>query len=244
MATVTGYTAERMKQIEDSSIVSGIIVGNNLILTRYDSTQVDAGNVRGPQGIQGPIGATTIPAGAIMMWTTLTPPAGWLLANGIAVSRTTYSVLFTAIGTSYGTGDGSTTFNIPNLTARVPVGYDASTIDFNAVGKTGGEAKHILLPNEMPSHNHAIDPPNTVTDTQGNHQHTSVDGGNIVTTAATNFAGLSVSAGGNPSSPYTSFAGNHAHNLDIPSFNSGTAGSSLSHNNLQPYLTLPFIVKT
>ena len=53
MATVTVYTAERMKAIEDASVVSGEVVGDDLILTRFDATTVNAGNVRGPQGDQG-----------------------------------------------------------------------------------------------------------------------------------------------------------------------------------------------
>lgn len=242
MATVNGYTAERMKQIEDSAIIGGTVVGDQLMLTRYDNTQINAGSVRGPQGIQGPIGATTIPAGAIMMWTTLTPPSGWLIANGVAVSRTTYSSLFTAIGTTYGSGDGSTTFNTPNLTARVAVGYDASTVDFNMVGKTGGEAKHVLLPSEMAAHYHTVEPPNTVTDTQGNHYHTSPDGYNFITTGSGGTGMGYTAAGGNPTT--TQWGGNHAHNLDIGQFNSGSSGSSTPHNNIQPYLTLPYIVKT
>lgn len=56
MATVTGYTAQRMKQIEDSAIVDGEVVGDDLILIRYDEQTINAGSVRGPQGIQGPPG--------------------------------------------------------------------------------------------------------------------------------------------------------------------------------------------
>ncbi len=56
MATVTGYTAERMKNIEDSTVTDGEVVGNNLILTTRDGTPIDAGNVRGPQGVKGDTG--------------------------------------------------------------------------------------------------------------------------------------------------------------------------------------------
>ena len=60
MATVTGYTSARMKQIEDKAIVSGTILGDNLILITYDGTEINAGNVRGPQGIDGPIGEVSL----------------------------------------------------------------------------------------------------------------------------------------------------------------------------------------
>ena len=56
MATVTGFTAERMLQIENTTVVDGDVVGDNLILLQRDGTQINAGNVRGPQGIQGPPG--------------------------------------------------------------------------------------------------------------------------------------------------------------------------------------------
>ena len=56
-----------------------------------------------------------VPAGAIMAFAMNSAPSGWLSANGSAVSRTTYATLFTAIGTTYGSGNGSTTFNLPNL---------------------------------------------------------------------------------------------------------------------------------
>lgn len=56
MPTITGYTAERMKEIEDSAIVDGDVIGDNLILKRFDAGEINAGNVRGIQGIQGPVG--------------------------------------------------------------------------------------------------------------------------------------------------------------------------------------------
>src|ERR1700722_13445643 len=65
--------------------------------------------------------------GMIMMWSTTTAPTGWLLCDGSAVSRTTFSVLFVLIGTTYGVGDGSTTFNVPDMRGRVPVGVGTGT---------------------------------------------------------------------------------------------------------------------
>jgi len=65
-------------------------------------------------------------AGIISMYGGATAPSGWLLCDGSAVSRTTYADLFTAISTSYGIGDNSTTFNLPNLKGRFPLGYSAS----------------------------------------------------------------------------------------------------------------------
>ena len=80
-----------------------------------------------------------------------TAPVGWLLCDGAAVSRTTYAALFAVISTAYGAGDGSTTFNLPNLKGRVPVGLDAAQTEFDTRGETGG-SKTSTAP-----HDHAVD---------------------------------------------------------------------------------------
>lgn len=99
-----------------------------------------------------------LPAGTIIMYGGPTAPTGWVLANGSAVSRTTYAALFAAIGTTYGVGDGSTTFNLPDFSRRVAVGAGGTgtTTLGNAVGNNGGEETHKLVTAEMPSHTHGI----------------------------------------------------------------------------------------
>ena len=99
-------------------------------------------------------GGDTLPVGAIIPYSGSTIPTNFLLADGSAVSRTTYSELFEAIGTTYGAGNGSTTFNLPNLKGKVPVGRDSSDTSFDVLGETGGEKTHQLTVNEMPSHAH------------------------------------------------------------------------------------------
>lgn len=77
-------------------------------------------------------------------------PAGWLLCDGAAISRTTYATLFAAIGTAFGAGDGSTTFNVPDLRGRAPIGAGAGTGLTNRTrGATLGEEAHRLTPTEM-----------------------------------------------------------------------------------------------
>jgi len=107
-----------------------------------------------------------MPAGVILPYGgTAAPNAEWLLCDGTAKSRTTYAALFAAIGTAYGAGDGSTTFNIPNLQGRVPVGKNTGT--FATLGATGGEEAHQLTSNELAAHTH------TFTGTaMGTHNHT------------------------------------------------------------------------
>ena len=77
------------------------------------------------------------PVGVVMAWTTNTPPDGWLICDGRAVSRTAYARLFNIIGSTYGAGDGTTTFNLPDLRARVIVGENMSgTIGSGATART------------------------------------------------------------------------------------------------------------
>lgn len=101
--------------------------------------------------------------GEIKTYAGVTVPNGWLVCDGSAISRTDYPLLFDAIGTLWGSGDGSTTFNLPNLVGRVPVGYDSSQTEFDTVGETGGNsthnhttANHTLTESQIPSHNHPI----------------------------------------------------------------------------------------
>jgi len=83
MATVTGYTAERMKEIEDSAVIGGMVQGNNLILVTHDGSTIDAGNVRGPQGIQGIPGVQSI-----IVCTSTTRPTGAALFVGLNIYET------------------------------------------------------------------------------------------------------------------------------------------------------------
>jgi microcystin-dependent protein len=99
----------------------------------------------------------TTPAGVISQWggTAASVPTGWVLCDGTAYSRTvTYNNLFTAVGTAYGAGDGSTTFNVPNLKGRVPVGLDSSQSEFDVLGETGGVKEVTLTTAQIPDHTH------------------------------------------------------------------------------------------
>ncbi|MCP4544343.1 MAG: hypothetical protein GY832_45105 [Chloroflexi bacterium] len=96
--------------------------------------------------------------GEIRMWCTGTPPTGWLDCNASAVSRATYSGLFAVIGTTFGVGDGSTTFNLPDFRGRTPVGVgtgDASDATAFALADKDGAETHTLTIAEMPAHTHS-----------------------------------------------------------------------------------------
>lgn len=109
--------------------------------------------------INAQVSGDTLPVGCIVPFTSDVVPENWLLCNGQAVSRTDYDLLFSIIGTTYGVGDGSTTFNLPDLRGRVPLGKGTGTgaggetYNFE-LGNKGGEYSHILTVGEMPSHNH------------------------------------------------------------------------------------------
>jgi hypothetical protein len=97
MATVTGYTAERMKQIEDSAVVDGDVVGNNLILTKHDGSTIDAGSVRGPAGPQGPPGAQSI----VVCTSTTRPTSAPTLFVGLNIYETDTEKMYVWNGTGW-----------------------------------------------------------------------------------------------------------------------------------------------
>jgi microcystin-dependent protein len=103
--------------------------------------------------------AALVPAGSMIAFGGSAAPTGWQLCDGSAISRTTFAGLFTAIGTAYGAGDGSTTFNLPDLRGRVAVGEDgaAGRLSANdARGNSSGEEKHTLSIAELPAHHHGL----------------------------------------------------------------------------------------
>ncbi len=167
-----------------------------------------------------------LPAGSIIQWGGAAAPVNWLLCDGSAVSRTTYASLFAAVGTSYGTGDGSTTFNLPDLRGRVPVGKNGGS--FGTLGATGGAETVTLTEAQMPSHTHIQNAHNHSTPMQmaswpqneNSYEHINGDWGS--------WGWPRVYA--------------------INSVNNATAtnqytGGGQAHNNLQPYQVVNYIIK-
>ena len=142
MSTVTGKTADAMDDIADASVVTGAVnpTTGHLILTTHGGDDIDAGDVIGPTGATGATGATgpsgAAPTGAMVMYGASLPPTGWLLCDGSAVSRSTYASLFAVIGTTFGAGNGTTTFNVPSMDSRFP----RQSTGF--LGVTGGSSSH------------------------------------------------------------------------------------------------------
>lgn len=150
MAKVNFIRKHTKTEVNDEPIVDGnfIVTGEGNVFIDYGTERIEIISSGGS------ITGDTLPIGSITAYGKETAPANWLICDGSAVSRTSYADLFAVIGTKYGEGDGSTTFNLPNLKGKVPVGLDSSDTDFNTIGKTGGEKTHQLTINEMPSHNH------------------------------------------------------------------------------------------
>jgi microcystin-dependent protein len=192
-------------------------------MSNYEATKYDfsGANLTGIEGI---------PTATIVPWSSASVPTGFLECNGQAVSRSTYSALFAIVASTYGGGDGSSTFNVPNLQDNVAVGKSnnkalastggANTVAVAASGNIAGSTANATLSTpQLASHQH----PNG--GTNNNPVGAGNDGGSSKASAAN-----TGNAGG---------GGGHSHNMSA-NFSGDTANPSV----LQPYLTIIYIIKT
>jgi len=162
--------------------------------------------------------------GAIQMWPTTSAPSGYLLCDGSAVSRTTYSALFALFGTTFGVGDGSTTFNVPNYTNRMPYG--------TTIGSTGGASTTTIGQTNLPNVNF------TVTDSGHRHLTAIIDSAGSLSFGNSNPTSY-VGIGGGVSTNYVEYTNTVTTGISVASGGSGTALTTIS-----PYLGINFIIKT
>lgn len=192
----------------------------------------------------------TLPPGIFAPYGGVTAPTRWLFCYGQNVSRTTYAALFAAISTTYGVGDGSTTFTLPDLRGRTVAGKDnmggvsadrlqglAGGVNGDNLGAAGGLDYHYLSAAEMPSHTHAGSG-NTGTENVGHTHNTPVPvGSNTADGGSFDASSGSVSYTNSYTSSDRSVAHTHAFG-----FTTTGAGSNGYHNNVQPTIILNYII--
>lgn len=154
----TPITAALLTRIEDglssvSSLVDTLLERINAVKSTADGNAV---KVKEHTTALQAASAALVPIGAVVPFWGLQEPAGWLLCKGQAVSRATYKELFDVIGTRSGAGNGSTTFNVPDLRESLIYGVGDSGSFTQTMGAVVGEKTHTLTLAEMPSHSHPL----------------------------------------------------------------------------------------
>ena len=195
--------------------------------------------------------------GAIKPWTKATAPAGYLLCDGSAVSRSTYADLFAVTGTTYGSGDGSTTFNVPQLQGKMPQGYDGNT--YNLAGTGGANTVTVAVTNNQSAtntNNQSVTITGSISNTSlttaqlASHSHTLNKSNNLQRMGPVN---QPFNAGQNPSSGNTDSSGSgtgHNHSHTLTGTLTGTVTTSLGGtvtasgtNSFSPYVVVNYIIK-
>lgn len=194
--------------------------------------------------------------GTVCLFAGSTIPSGYCLCDGSSVSRSTYADLFAVLGTTYGAGDGSTTFNLPDLVGKVAIGASNT----HPIGDTGGEENHTLTSTEIPSHTHTIPAhthEHTITATTPKLTHTITQpafkynkpGSKNNRSASSGGARMGTSSSAATRSTNFAMSGHTATDCtmsgsitDCAAFNSDNTGSGSAHSNMQPYITLNFVI--
>jgi microcystin-dependent protein len=251
MATITGLTADRMKDIEDASIVDGEVISGSLILTKHDGTTIDAGPVVGPPGPTGPMGPASISAipGEVRLWPGSALPAlgeygKWVWANGAVYVVATYPKAAANIASQWRTFAGASdpgagNFRVPDVRGLVPAGLDqmpgdsaranrmTRSVAITIAARTGEETHVITIP-EMPAHDHPVNDPGHSHPLKGGVRGS---GGYRQVDQGLNYNYMEETL--DPGSIGNAFT----------SLTLGNRGGNGAHENVQPTVFVPYIVK-
>lgn len=196
--------------------------------------------------------------GSISIYTGSDVPEGYLVCDGSAVSRSEYNALFEVIGVTYGIGDGESTFNLPDLSSRVGMGFSENYME----GNSGGEASHVLDVSETPTHSHVIPAHGHANDIaiktpQLAHTITTQPAFKYVYPSGSAPSYLQVNkvlyntrANASMSRSTSVAISDHAATactmsggvIDCAALTSGDAGDGDPHNNMMPYLALTYLI--
>lgn len=233
-ATATAYREnDVIKYATDNNLYRAKTNHTSSTAPDVDTTNYEVFLPKGSQGIQGVTGntgSTGAPGadgagyspGFVAMWSLATVPTGWLYCNGGAVSRTTYAALFAIIGTTYGAGDGSTTFNLPDFRGRSPIGDGTGAgLTTRAIGGEYGEEEVGLAMANIPPHRHQLSFDQLFNSTAGGGS------GNRVT---------SVNNYPDGTERTTSYEGSGSTGLNTPAVT--------PHQNMHPVTGIRFVIKT
>lgn len=198
------------------------------------STGNAAGILKTRSGASGTVEYVGTPPGVVFFTAAATIPEGYLVCQGQAISRTTYARLFDTISTTYGVGDGSTTFNVPDIAGRVIAGKESSAsrltaagsgINGGTLGAAGGTQTHPLITGELAVHTHGVTDPGHL---HGLNQNMAgfFSGGAAGTAGTLGATGI----------PPTDIA--------FTGITVNNAGSGTAHQNTQPTIVLNAIIKT
>lgn len=196
--------------------------------------------------------------GSIYMFAGATAPAKFLVCDGSAVSRSTYSDLFAVVGTVYGDGDGSSTFNLPNLSGRVAIGSSLT----HSLGSTGGSETVSLDSSSLPSHIHTVaghTHESTIAATTPSLSHTittqpsfNYNRPNSTRTCYTPTSQSSYSGTTSTNATLSTKVGVADHPATACTMSGGItecgalsteeSGDGNGHNNMQPYVTMQYII--
>lgn len=240
---VDGLGAAPLQKVKGTDLAAGELVAGCVYTVAYDSASTATWVIHGGrnQAFESP--SPLVPVGSVFSYGGASAPAGFLLCYGQAISRTNYAALFTVLGSTFGAGDGSTTFNLPDLRGRVIAGQDdmggtsanrltgtSGSLNGDTLGASGGAETHTITAAQSA----VLTYTSTVTDT--GHVHPMKTRGDYDTAGASQETAVNGATGSPLRDTDSATTG-------ITVATTANAGGQ-AHNNVQPTFILNYIIKT